>query len=63
MVSLLSHSLYMIPESPDRRLSMETKEMTMKELIAFINSMDNDTEFVIHVEFGEGDEGDEEESL
>lgn len=42
---------------------METKEMTMKELIAFINSMDNDTEFVIHVEFGEGDEGDEEESL
>lgn len=42
---------------------METKEMTMKELIAFINSMDNDTEFVIHVEFGEGDECNEEESL
>lgn len=41
---------------------METKEMTMEELIAFINDMDSDCEFVIHAELGEGD-ADEEESL
>lgn len=43
---------------------METKEMTMEELIAFINSMDAESEFVIHAEFEKGDEADEkEESL
>lgn len=32
---------------------METKEMTMEELIAFINSHNAESEFVIHVELGE----------
>ena len=42
---------------------MDTKEMTMEELITFINSMGNDCEFIIHTEFGEGEEADAEESL
>lgn len=42
---------------------METKEMTMEELITFINSMGNDCEFVIHAELGEGEMADEEEPL
>lgn len=43
---------------------METVEMTMEELVTFINSHHADSEFVIHVELGEEAKPDgNEESL
>ena len=38
---------------------MDTKEMTMDELIAFVNSLDRDKKVIIHVQFGEAGESDE----
>lgn len=32
---------------------METVEMTMEELVTFINSHNAESEFIIHVELGE----------
>ena len=37
---------------PDREHGMKTIDLTMQELIAFMNSYENE-EFIIHVEFSE----------
>lgn len=40
---------------------MEPKEMTMDELIAFVNGLDDDKKIIIRVQFGEAGELDEKE--
>lgn len=42
---------------------METKEMTMEELVAFVNSLDKDKEVIIHVMLGREEMDESEESL
>lgn len=39
---------------------METKEMTMEELVTFINSTSSYSEVIVHVGFGEKGDSDEE---